>query len=289
MAQHHQRITASSRPGSHAPVEHLALQLPLWHEKVRGLPNPMARSALFTVGNKTEPRLYYKSHKTIQTLSGYVITYRGEELRQDDEDVFLQLVHLARNHPLGERVDFAAYTLLKELNWSKSSEGYNRLRGTLDRLQGTSLRITSQHPGEGGYQGALIRKFAWKDDENAPLTKWVVYLEPEIVKLFSPNGYTHVFWEQRLRLKSSMAKYLHGYYASHEQPYPMKVVTLQMLSGSRAARLTDFRKALRKALALLVIERFLDSWSIDRSDLVHVIRSPRSARLAAPTRTASVA
>ena len=263
------------------PVEHPASQLPLWHEKVRGLPNPMARSALFTVGNKTEPRLYYKSHKTIQTISGYVITYRGEELRQDDEDVYLQLVHLARNHPLGERVEFAAYGLLKELNWAKSSEGYGRLRATLDRLQGTSLRITSQHPGEGGYQGALIRKFAWKDDANAPLTKWVVFLEPEIVKLFSPNGYTQVFWEQRLRLKSSVAKYLHGYYASHEQPYPMKVATLQTLSGSRAARLTDFRKALRKALDLLVTERFLDSWSIDGSDLVHVIRSSRSTRLAA--------
>ena len=106
----------------------------------------------------------------------------------------------------------------------------------LDRLQGTSLRITSQHPGRGGFQGALIRKFAWEDDENASLTKWGVFLEPEIVKLFSLNGYTQVFWEQRPRLKSSMVKYLHGYYATHEQPYPMKVATLQILSGSRAAR-----------------------------------------------------
>ena len=281
MTQHHQRITATLNSGIRLPVEHPTSQLPLWHEKVRGLPNPMARSALFTVGNKTEPRMYYKSHKTIQTISGYVITYRGEELRQDDEDVFLQLVHLARKHPLGERVEFAAYSLLKELNWSKSSEGYDRLRAMLDRLQGTSLRITSQHPGEGGFQGALIRKFAWKDDENAPLTKWVVFLEPEIVKLFSPNGYTQVFWEQRLRLKSSVAKYLHGYYGTHEQPYPMKVATLQTLSGSRAARLTDFRKALRKALDLLVTERFLDRWNIDGSDLVHVIRCSRSTQLAA--------
>ena len=284
MAPHRKRPPAAPIAVAGVPAERLASQLPLWHEKVRGLPNPMARSALFTVGNKTEPRLYYKSHKTIQTISGYVITYRGEELRQDDEDVYLQLVHLARNHPLGERVEFAAYGLLKELNWAKSSEGYERLRATLDRLQGTSLRIASQNPGEGGYQGALIRKFAWKDDGDAPLTKWVVYLEPEIVKLFSPNGYTQVFWEQRLRLKSSVAKYLHGYYASHEQPYPMKVATLQTLSGSRAARLTDFRKALRKALDLLVAERFLDGWSIDDGDLVHIVRNSRAARPGAAPR-----
>jgi hypothetical protein len=281
MAPRTPNISTSASPGTgtRAVAERLSLQLPLWHEKVRGLPNPLARSALFTVGNKTEPRAFYKQHKPIQTIAGYVITYKGEELRQDDEDVFLQLVHLARTHPLGERVEFAAYSLLKELDWSKSSEGYDRLRTTLDRLQGTGLRVTSQHPGEGGYQGALIRKYAWKDDADAPLTKWIVYLEPEIVNLFAPNSYTQVLWEQRLRLKSSaMAKYLHGYYATHENPYPLKVVTLQTLSGSRAKRLTDFRKGLRKALDLLVKERFLDSWNIDGSDLVHVVRTPRLSR-----------
>lgn len=275
-----------SAAGSRNQIDNVAAtQLPLWHDRVRGLPNPMARSALFTVGNKTEPRLFYKTHKMIQTISGFSISYKGEELRQDDEDVFLQLAHLARNHPLGERVEFTAYSFLKELNWSKSSEGYDRLKETLDRLQGTGLRITSQHPGEGGgFQGALVRKFAWKDDANEPLSKWVVWLEPEIVKLFSPNGYTQVFWEQRLRLKSSIAKYLHAYYASHESPYAMKVSTLQTLSGSRAKRLTDFRKALRKSLDQLVEERFLDSWNIDGGDLVHVIRSPKPNRAIAPLR-----
>lgn len=257
-----------------------ASQLPLWHEKVRGLPNPIARSSLFTVGNQNEPRVFYKSHKTIQTLAGCLITYKGEELRQDDEDVFLQLVHLARNHVLGERVEFTAYSFLKELGWKKSAEGYARLRCTLDRLQGTGLRVTGEVIG-GGFQGALVRKFAWKDDAENPLPRWVVFLEPEIIQLFAPNSYTQVWWEQRLRLKSSLAKYLHAYYATHEQPYPMKVETLRGLTGSRTSRLTDFRKALRKSLDQLVKERFLDSWQIDAGDLVHVIRSSRSARLAA--------
>ena len=258
-------------------------QLPLWHEKVRGLPNPIARSSLFTVGNQSEPRAHYRTHKVIQTLAGYTITYKGEELRQEDEDVFLQLVHLARHHPLGEKVEFTAFSFLKELGWKKSVEGYDRLRSTLDRLQGTGLRITIEAGGSGGYQGALVRKFSWKDDADAPLTRWVVYLEQEIVKLFAPNGYTQVWWEQRLRLKSSLAKYLHGYYASHEAPYAMKVATLKGLTGSRASRLTDFRKALRKALDQLVTESFLDEWSIDANDLVHVVRSPKSKqpRLAA--------
>lgn len=257
-------------------------QLPLWHEKVRGLPNPIARSSLFTVGNQNEPRIFYKTHKTIQTLAGHTITYKGEELRQDDEDVFLQLVHLARTHPLGEKVEFTAYSMLKELGWKRSSEGYTRLKRTLDRLQGTGLRVTSELAGSSGYQGALVRKFAWKEDDGeTPLTHWVVWLEPEIVKLFGPNGYTQVWWAQRLRLKSSLAKFLHGYYASHEQPFPMKVETLRGLTGSRTQRLGDFRKGLRRALEQLVTEGFLDRWNIDESDLVHVIRSPRKQQLRA--------
>ena len=267
------RVRVQSKSGPLAPLP--ASQLPLWNEKVRGLPNPIARSSLFTVGNQNEARAFYKAHKTIQTLAGCTITYKGEELRQDDEDVFLQLVHLARHHVLGERVEFTAYSFLKELGWKKSSEGYARLRTTLDRLQGTGLRVTGEMIG-GGYQGALVRKFMWKDDADNPLSRWVVFLEPEIIRLFAPNSYTQVWWEQRLRLKSSLAKYLHGYYATHEQPYPMKVETLRGLTGSRTTRLTDFRKALRKALDQLVLERFLDQWQIDGGDLVHVVRSAKT-------------
>ena len=253
----------------------IGVQLPLWHDKVRGLPNPIARSSLFTVGNQNQPRQFFKTHRSIVSLAGFTLSFRGEELRQEDEDVFLQLTHLARNHVLGERVEFTAYSILKELGWKRSAEGYARLRLTLDRLQGAGLRVVSDN-NSGGYQGALVRKFAWKDDSDTPLSHWAVWLEPEIVKLFGPNGYTQVWWAQRLRLRSALAKYLHGYYGTHEEPYPMKVETLRALTGSRTQRLGDFRKAIRVALEQLVKECFLDRWHIDGNDLVHVVRSPKN-------------
>ena len=252
-------------------------QLPLWSDRVRGLPNPLARSALFTVGSCTEPRFFAKQHRTIQTLAGWVMTVRGEELRQDDEDTFLQLVHLARTQPIENGVEFSAYSLLKEMGWSKNGASYARLKATLDRLQGTSLRIASEAGGFKGYQGGLVRKFTWKSpDSEEPLTRWRVWLEPEIVSLFGPTQYTQLWWDQRLRLKSNLSKYLHSYFASHEAPYAMKVTTIRALSGSRTARLTDFRKLLRTALDELVRESFLDSWEIAKGDLVHVVRSPKS-------------
>lgn len=267
----------SSPPNPRMPVPAQPTQLPLWHERVRGLPNPIARSSLFTVGNQNEPRSFYREHRTIQTLAGWVLTVRGEELRQDDEDVFLQLIHLARCRPLGEAVSFTAYSFLKELGWKRSVEGYNRLKASFDRLQFTSIRLSSDTTGADGfylYQGALVRKFTGKSaDSDEPKSKWTVWLEPEIIKLFGPSAYTQVWWEQRLRLRSALAKYLHSYFSTHEAPYPLKVETLKGLTGSRAARLTDFRKALRVALQQLVNEGFLDVWAIDGSDIVHVTRS----------------
>ena len=269
-------VSAETR-ASRAPKTTLPSQLPLWNDRVRGLPNPLARSALFTVGNQNEPRSFYKQHRTIQTLSGWVMAVRGEELRQDDEDAFLQLVHLARTQPIDQGFEFSAYSLLKEMGWSRNSKGYARLKATLDRLQGTSLRLSSEGGGFKGYQGALVRKFTWKSpDSDEPLTKWRVWLEPEIVSMFGPTQYTQLWWEQRLRLKTNLSKYLHSYYATHESPFPMKVATIRALSGSRTARLTDFRKLLRTALDELVRESFLDAWEIMKGDLVSVIRSPKS-------------
>ncbi|MEN3294792.1 MAG: hypothetical protein V7642_4045, partial [Burkholderiales bacterium] len=64
------------------------VQLPLWENQVRGLPNPLARSALFTVARQNEPRQHLKE-RPITSVKGVEIFYTGEELRQDDEDVFL--------------------------------------------------------------------------------------------------------------------------------------------------------------------------------------------------------
>lgn len=88
------------------------------------------------------------------------------------------------------------------------------------------------------------------------------------------DGNTHVDWEQRMKLKdNSLAKFLHGFYATHAAPLRYKVETIKELSGSTTERLTDFRKALRIALEKLKGVGAITSWAIDpKSDLVTVRR-----------------
>ena len=242
-------------------------QLPLWPNQVRGLPNALARSSLFTIGNPSDPREQF-TQKALFALNGVNILYTGAELRQDDEDVFLAVAHLSRLETLGERVEFTPHSMLKALKWDTGGEGYDRLRNTLDRLQATTLMVTVKDMKD-GYTGSLVRRFAWRDGGS-----WSVMLEPDIVSLFGDTQYTWVDFEQRMKL-SGIAKKLHSFYFTHRTPFPLKVGTLKDLCRSRLPTLAKFRYQLWPALDRLIKVGFLESWSYDKdSDLVYVARLP---------------
>ena len=78
-----------------------------------------------------------------------------------------------------------------------------------------------------------------------------------------------------------LAQWLHGFYASHARPYPLRVETLHQLCGSEAKRLTDFKVDLRRSLEAVLEacaahdEDF--SYAI-QGDLVHVERTASGAQ-----------
>jgi hypothetical protein len=255
------------------------VQLPLWENQVRGLPNPLARSALFTVARQNEPRQHLKE-RPITSVKGVEIFYTGEELRQDDEDVFLNLVHLARSQPLGHEVSFTAYSMLKSMGWPTSSPSYERLRLCILRLTANAVEIRfDAGSGKRGYGGTLVQEFTFKDEIDR---QWKVRLNPKLISLFGADAYTQLDWRQRLKLRSPLAKWLHGFYFTHREPFGYKVETLKGLCGSSAQQLYHFRNGLKKALDVLVEAGFLKSWKIDSmTDVVTVVRATRSPALAA--------
>ena len=266
----HLRARASrraSRPGSSGEV----VQLPIWPEPTRGLPNTIARSALFTVRYRNSRRRHLKGH-VVAALSGITITYTGEELRQDDETVMLQLLHLARLQPLGEPVTFTPYSFLRSIRWPTSGRNhYDRLAACIDRLNATGINVASRTI---RYGGSLVRKFSYMDDETGErLPQWTVWLEPEIIRLFGADDYSRLHWEQRLQLKKPVSQWLHSFYAGHREPHALKVTTIMQLCGSSTRSVSSFRGALRRALDDLVRVGFLVEWRIDDDDLVHVVKA----------------
>ena len=251
------------------------IQLPLWGSDRRGVPNEFIRSSLFTVTNRNKPREVYKN-KEIYVLGDGEITYSGEELRQDDEDVWMQIIHLIKEQPGDtppEYIEFMPFSMTRALGWPKSSYYRNKLRSSLERMAVTGLTVKSRRLGK-GLNLSLIRKFQWENSVGTgdSLKKWRVWIEPEVVVLFRGVEYTKISWEQRQSL-SELGKWLHGYYSSHRKPYPIKVATLHHACGSKAKHIKHFKAKLREALAQLVKVGFLADFHIDARELVTVKRS----------------
>jgi hypothetical protein len=271
-------IEARALAQSASQRQQLQHQLPIWDEDLRSLPNGIARTSLFTAAKHdsgSQTREFYEKPKQLASLSNITIKYRGQELRQDDASVFMTLLHLARTTPLGEPVRFTAYSLLKELGWSVNSQEYRHLRECCERLQFTSLQI-STNDDTGGYSGSLIADFQWKDAAGEKLDQWFITLVPTIAKLFAPDTYTLYDWEVRRRIggRSPLAQWLHYFIGTHSKPYPMSIPKYYALSGSRARDLADFRRRFKQALQKLVDVGFLSGYQVV-NDIVSVTREPK--------------
>lgn len=247
------------------------VQLPLWAEALRCLPNELLRSALFNAKNRKQPRAYLKRQDIAVLFEGR-ITYQGEELRQDDETVWLQLIHLAKEQPLGSVVEFSPYGFCKAIGWPICKGSYERLRDCLDRMQATSLAVYSKRLAE-GVSLSMIPVFSWQDENKQTLKKYRVQVAPQLVELFGSDHYTRVEWEQRLSLPVGIATWLHGYYASHREPFPVKLDTIKRGSGITTESASRLRQLIESALVELVNVGFLKSWEIV-GELVHVERAP---------------
>lgn len=242
--------------------------LPVWPEQTRGIPNLCLRSALFGVIQRGRRKAVKK--EPIATISGLSICYTGWRLDQGDFDVLAHSLHIASHQSTGQVIQFTAKGFLKGIGRSFGKSGREWLKDSLRRLTASAVEIRFAMPcGYGtesfSYTGSLLDEFYYTEDDQSYFLKF----NPKLAKLFDA-GWTQLQWQQRLHLKADLAKWLHGFYASHRTPYPMKVATLQLLCGSDCGRLSDYRGKLRCALEELVRVEILASWSIDQEDKVCV-------------------
>jgi hypothetical protein len=216
------------------------IRLPIWPEEVRGTPNSLLRSALFAaIQGKT--RKTYAKQTVLASIGGIIISYQGTQLDQADLDVWEQCIHLARAHPVGSQCYFTATSFLKAIGRSTGKSNHVWLKSSFIRLNACSVEIKL---GSREFFGSLITWGA--RDENTG--QYVIELNPHLVNLFE-YGWTPINLEHRKNLnRKPLALWLHGFYASHTEPFPMKIETLRNLSGSENKELKDFKRKLINAL-----------------------------------------
>ena len=257
-----QQREAKARP-KRSPAK--VLQLPLWPEAKRGAPNAVLRSALFAAIQGKGRR--YLKNALLAAQDRITVRFTGEQLDQSDLDVWEQALHLARTQALGTECYFTAHGFLKALGRSTGKMNHEWLQTALERLTGAVVRISD---GRRTYFGSLIEG-GIRDEETG---RYVVEINPKLAKFFGPTRWTQIDWEQRQRLRGKpLALWLHGFYASHAAPYPLRVAYLHKLSGSQTKRLRKFKENLIQALRDLESAGAIKSFEI-RDDLVHVRTVP---------------
>lgn len=250
--------------------ENQGLEFPTIPQDKRIMLNDIIRSPLFNVCNHNTAREYIND-KVLCTFGNVEIKYKGEELRQDDEDVWLQILYLiSKKH--NNSVEFLPYTFLKQIGWPDRTQYKDKLLSCLTRMQATSVTIKNKTIGE-GKAVSLIREIDFVDESGNKSKKWKVILEDHIIRMFANKEQcSKIVWEQRIQLRP-LAKWLHAFYSSHRDPYPLKVSTIHAACGSKMKKMKHFKPALNDSLQELKKIGFLEEGWITDSDLVTVVRS----------------
>jgi TrfA protein len=255
------------------PVPHRTaqiIQLPLWPEPKRGTPNSFLRSALFPAIQSKDRR--WMDKELVASQEGITVKFTGKQLNQEDLTLWETLVHMARQHPLGNTCEFTAHGILKAMQLGTGGREHERLHDGITRLIACAVEIRIKTPGElhgKKFIGSLIEGSV----EEEASRHYRVRLSRDMMKLYGENEWTGIDWERRLKLRrKALAQFLHAYYSSHRNPYPVKLETLQRLSGSRNEQAADFKRKVRAALEELIEIGFLEKDSGIDGDMVTVKR-----------------
>ncbi|MCA3025308.1 MAG: hypothetical protein ING55_08450 [Rhodocyclaceae bacterium] len=256
-------------------------------DDVRNVPNALARTALFTIRSDRDERAFL-NNVLIAAPNNVAMLYKGEELRQDDAGVWLQMIYAAsgvreKSSDPSQPITFTvrAWELIETLGWANNKTGYQRLFDCLQRLIATALTVEMDR-GRSAFIGSLLSeaKITSVMNRGKVSPSYEIQISRTVVSLFAPDAYSRVTWSKRLATKRPLAQWLMAFYSTHRDPLPIGVYELKRLSGSQAKHLYHFREILTTACKELTTLQVFKSWHINTLDQLVVERQPPTPALA---------
>jgi hypothetical protein len=249
------------------------IKLPPWAGELRACPSCVLRSALFRVIERGQRKALQRT--VLAAWPGVTIRYTGWQLDQSDLDVWLTVLHMARERRLGVRLLVTVHSLLKALGRCTGKRDHEWLKGTMARLNGAVVEITANSK---TYSGPLVMEFV-RDEATG---HYLLALNPNLVVLFEDDAFTRLEWEQRQDLSKDLTKWLHGYILSHrattKHPHRIGLERLRELCGSDREDLRFFRRDIREAMKELQAASVVTTWRVTENDALEVVR-PRRRQL----------
>lgn len=247
----------------------LPLQFDPWPDAMREMPNDYARSALFTVRNKREPRQTMQNSIVFHVEKAVKITFTGIELRADDDElVWQQILEFAKRRPVDEPVVFNLHMLCKEVGWAVNAKSYDRLRLCISRLKANEVKVESERLGR-GVSMSLIHSYEF-EGANDKGTKYRVFIHPNLLMLFAGKHSTRVEWEKYREL-SPIERRLYDYFASHRAPFPLALEKFYRMCDSNCSSERKWRLMVKQACVGLVNKELVrNAWVLN--DTIHCER-----------------
>jgi hypothetical protein len=250
---------------------------PDWPDDRRGAPNEVIRSAIFGVVRTGRRKRVV--NLPVAGPAGSSITITGWRLDQYDLDIWLEVMHLARNSKPGDPVRFTLHSMLKRLHRTAHSgaNDFKWLKQRLYNLGETSIKFDDGI--EEGLAGALISSFRIvKASGEAEIET-----NPKLRALW--ESITHLDIEQRRALgQNQLAKAIHAALASHVAWVPMRLDVLVKRVGAEVDRVRNFRMALKAVLDDFKTRGWIHDYSIGAGDkglvAIDKVRTPTQVRAA---------
>lgn len=232
-------------------------------------PNALLRGRLFAPIARGRRSALVR--KEVAHHGDWKVEYTGLQLDQADLDVMLAITQLLSEYShsnntqtirddddeiLYTRIKVTRYGLLKKVNRKTDLRSYRWLEDSLDRLGGRLIVTKAEH---GRFSGSVIGNHFVDTDGNLTID-----INQAFVKLFQPDQFAMIDMEQRLKLPSGFAKWLHAFISTHSNSGGYSAEKLMELSGSKTKRLRDFmRQSATPAFDELKASGAIQSYVID--------------------------
>lgn len=207
-------------------------------------------SALFGVAKGSEKRVIdgvmrlTRRHirQIYRTTNGASIEYRGEELRQTDLTVLLELLHRRAGMATSCALEFSPYTFCSQIGWSDSKVDAERLKESLLRMRQAIVIV--ERDGTKGSTVGFVSDFSWDG------AKWAVTIDERIGGLFSIKP-TYLIIAQRKALSQGLQTWLYGYVRANKCGWGVSLETIHEACGSESKNMQEFARSVREALKKL--------------------------------------
>jgi len=229
-------------------------------------------SALFGVAKGSEKRVVdgvvrlTRKHirQVYRTTNGASIEYRGEELRQTDLTVLLELLHRRAGMAASCAIEFSPYTFCSQIGWSDSKADVEKLKDSLLRMRQAILIV--ERNGNKGNTVGFVSEFSWDG------AKWSATIDDRIGGLFSIKP-TYLIIAQRKALSQGLQTWLYGYVRANKCGWAVPLETIHEACGSESKNMQEFARSVREALKKLAAIKVVTEASTVKNGKVLIFKA----------------